>query len=76
MSAELREAAVSLHASLRRFPWLITVGVGLVGGSEGLVVYSTQDSKQIKEIVPSRWEGFAVCLLKMSRPIPLRVPFR
>ena len=70
MNSEIREAAAS---SLRRFPWLITVGVGLVGGSEGLVVYSTHDSEQVKQLVPSSWEGFAVSLLKMSRPIPLRV---
>ena len=74
MSADIREAAASLHASLRRSPWLITVGVGLVGGSEGLVVYSTHDSEQIKQLAPSSWEGFAVSLQKMARPIPLRTP--
>lgn len=73
MNAEIREAAATLHASLERFSWFRAVGIGMIGGAEGLVVYVSQDNPLVRRRVPDHWEGFAVTRRKMSRPIPLGV---
>ena len=71
MNAEIREAAVTLQASLERFPWFRAVGIGLVDDAEGLIVYVSRDTRQMQERVPDQWEGFAVTWRRMSQPIPL-----
>ena len=67
---ELREAAYSLHNSLEHFPWFKSVGMGIVDGANGLIVYVSQDNKNIRQHIPGCWRGFVVSPRKMTRMIP------
>ena len=69
--SELQRAAVSLQASLARYHWFRAVGIGMVDSVEGLIVYVSRDSKQVRQQIPSSWEGFTVSHQTMSQPIPL-----
>ena len=71
MRSDARGAATSLQASLERFPWFRTVGIGIVDGAEGLIVYVSRDNKQVRQHIPDYWEGFAVSPRRMSQPMPL-----
>ena len=71
MSATIREAAISLHASLERFPWCIAVGIGIVGETSGLIVYVSRNNPQVRQNIPDVWEDFPVIFRRMSRPVPL-----
>ena len=69
--SELRTAAISLQASLERFHWLRAVGIGNIDGAEGLIVYVSRNTKQVRQHIPDSWEGYVVSARRMSQPIPL-----
>jgi len=70
MNTELQQASQRLHAELEPFPWLRAVGIGLVDGGAGILVYVSRDNKQVRQNIPERWEGFPVAARKMSQPVP------
>ena len=70
MNAEIREAANNLHLSLKEYPWFRAVGIGLVGNANGLIVYVSRDSKQIRRRIPDCWQGFAVSPEKIGQLVP------
>ena len=70
MTPKLKGAARSLHASLEHFPWFRGVGIGLVGGAHGLIVYVSRDTKQVRGQIPSCWNGFTVMPERMGRMVP------
>ena len=70
MTDELRDAAYSLHASLEHFSWFRSVGMGLVDGSEGLIVYVSRDNRLVRQHIPVCWRGFPVSPRRMARMIP------
>lgn len=71
MTDDLKNAAKSLQASLQTYSWFRTVGIGLVDGADGLIVYISSDSKWARQHIPPTWEGFVVSPRKMSRPVPM-----
>ena len=70
MNADLRGAARSLHASLEDYPWFQAVGIGLVEGAEGLIVYVSRDNRRVRRQIPTSWEGFPVCPERMGQMVP------
>ena len=68
-AAALREAAGSLQASLQDCSWFMMVGVGVVDGDDGLIVYAARGGRSLARRVPGRWEGFPVAVRIMSRPV-------
>ena len=70
MNAELRGAARSLHASLTDYPWFRAVGIGLVDGVDGLIVYVSQNNRRVKQQIPVSWKGFPVIPEKMGQMVP------
>ena len=71
MNSESRKAALSLQVALQQYPWFLAVGIGIVDGAEGLIVYVSRNNKQVRQHIPRSWEGFPVISKKMSQPVPL-----
>lgn len=71
MSEGIQRAALSLQQSLGQFPWFRMVGVGLVDGNQGLIVYTRLSNKGIRRLIPSSWEGYPVTSRRMGNPVPM-----
>ena len=74
MSAALNLAAHSLHTALQDFPWFRMVGVSVIDGNDGLIVYVSRSNKAVKRQIPDTWEGFPVVFRRMSQPTPFAAP--
>ena len=70
MNADLKGAARSLHTSLEDYPWFRAVGIGLVDGADGLIVYVSRDNRQVRQQIPACWEGFPVSPERMGQMVP------
>ena len=70
LNADLRGAARSLHASLADYPWFRAVGIGLVDGADGLIVYVSQSNRRVKRQIPVSWNGFPVVPERMGQMVP------
>lgn len=66
MYTELQQASQRLHRELEHFPCLRAVGIGLVDGAAGILIYVSRDNKQVRQSIPERWEGFPVTARKMG----------
>ena len=67
----LERAARELYLSLRSWPQLVTVGVGLADGAPALFVYVDCPVAMAARQVPDAYRGYPVALRRMSRPQPL-----
>jgi hypothetical protein len=52
-------------------PWITALGIGMIEGVEGYVVYA-RNLKEAKRHVPKDWEGVTVHIKKMSKPRPAK----
>lgn len=71
MSTALYNAAVSLETELAGYVWFRMIGVGLVNGMEGIIVYVSDNSQPVEHRIPMSWDGFPVTHRKMSQPVPI-----
>ncbi len=70
MNTDLREAARTLHTSLEDQPWFQAVGITVIEGADGLIVYVSRDNRRVRGQIPTTWKGFPVAAERMGRMVP------